>query len=233
MTSTKSDKKKTYNIILRTLVGSRAHGLSTSESDYDYRGVFLAPTKELLKLNAPKITTNWQEGDTKEGADNTMWELGHFLFMATKCNPTILEVFKAPIETTTDLGNSLRKLFSRVWNSRGVMMAFMGYGLNQRKKFLDKKDSRPHKYATAYLRTLVQAWYLLTTQELVIDMSVTDEFETLKRFKSGEYEMGEVIQKTYDWEDKVKIAYEHNPDKETDMDQVNAWLLKVRKGNWD
>ena len=234
MTSTESDRrKKTYNVILKTLVGSRAHKLNNPESDYDYRGVFLAPTKELLKLNAPKITTNWQEGDTKEAADNTMWELGHFLMMATKCNPTVLEVFKAPIEQTTDLGNSLRELFPRVWNSKGVRDAFVGYGLNQRKKFLDKKDSRPHKYATAYLRTLVQAWYLLTTRELIVDMSGTSEFDTLLRFKSGEYEFAEVMGKTHEWEDNVRIAYEHNPDKETDIDQINAWLLKVRKSHWD
>ena len=57
--------------------------------------------------------------------------------------------------------------------------------------------------------------------------------KTLLRFKKGEYEIGEVIQKTFDWEDLVRIAYEHNPDKVTDIDQLNAWLIKVRKGNWD
>ena len=114
-------------------------GLHNADSDHDYRGVFMVPTKELLKLNAPKITTNWKEGDTKQVDDNTMWELGHFLFLATKCNPTILEVFRAPIKEITDIGESLRKLFPRVWNSKSVRDAFIGYGLNQRKKFLEKK----------------------------------------------------------------------------------------------
>ena len=164
-------------IILKVLVGSRAHKLHDDTSDYDYRGVFLHPTKELLKINAPKVTTNWKEGKSKQAEDNTMWELGHFLHLATHCNPTILEVFKAPIESSTDIGDSLRKQFPRVWNSKGVMDAFIGYGLNQRKKFLKQKDDRPHKYATAYLRTLVQAWYLLATNELIIDMSGTSEYE--------------------------------------------------------
>lgn len=225
--------KDNQRTILQVLVGSKAHKLDNPDSDRDIRGVFLIPTKEILKINAPKVTTNWKEGDTKEAEDNTMWELGHFLFLATKCNPTILEVFAAPIVETTDIGDSLRKLFPRIWNSRGVRDAFIGYGLNQRKKFLDKKDSRPHKYATAYLRTLVQAYYLLTFNTLIVDMSETDEFETLKRFKVGDYEVGEVIQCTYEWEDKVRTAYEHNPDKETDFDQLNAWLIKIRKGNWD
>jgi hypothetical protein len=153
--------------------------------------------------------------------------------MATKCNPTILEVFKAPIVETSDIGNSLRNLFPRIWNSIDVKNAFIGYGLNQRKKFLDKKDTRPHKYATAYLRTLVQAYYLLTFNELIVDMTQTEEFETLKRFKSGNYTVGEVIQKTYDWEDKVNRAYEHNQDKQTDFDQINSWLIKIRKSNFN
>ena len=45
--------------------------------------------------------------------------------------------------------------------------------------------------------------------------------------------MGEVINKTWAYENKVKEAYEHNPDKKTDFDQLNSWLLKVRKSHWD
>lgn len=228
-----NNKDKEQKVILKVLVGSRAHKLHNEDSDRDLRGVFLVPTKELLKINAPKVTTSWIEGKTKQAEDNTMWELGYFLHLATHCNPTILEVFKAPVIESTDIGNSLRKLFPRIWNSVDVRNAFKGYGLNQRKKFLEDKDKRPDKYATAYLRTLVQAYYLLTFQELIVDMSNTEEFETLKRFKAGDYSKGEVIDKCYAWEDKVNKAYEHNPDKETDLDQLNTWLVKVRKRNWD
>jgi len=219
-----------YNYILKSLVGSRAHGLATPDSDHDFRGVFLMPTKELLKLNAPKINTNWSEDKTE---DNTSWELGHFLFLATKCNPTILEVFLAPKELTTDIGDSLVKQFSRVWNSRDVMNAFIGYGFNQRKKFLEKKDNRPHKYATAYLRTLIQAFELLTYGTFTIDFSHHEEYNILIAWKNGQYTMGEVIDKTWIWEDKVRKAYEHNPDKKTDIEQINSWLLKVRRSHWD
>jgi predicted nucleotidyltransferase len=31
--------------ILKVLVGSRAHDLYTEDSDYDYRGVFIYPTR--------------------------------------------------------------------------------------------------------------------------------------------------------------------------------------------
>jgi predicted nucleotidyltransferase len=219
-------KKK---LILKTVVGSRAHGLANENSDIDYRGVFLVPTRELLKLNAPKDFTSWIENRE----DDISYELGKFLFLATKCNPTILEVFKAPVVESSDIGESLRKQFQRVWNSIDVRNAFIGYGLNQRKKFLEEKDKRPHKFAVAYLRTLVQAYYLLTFEELIIDMSNTEEFETLKRFKNGQYEVSEVIQKCWEWENKVKESYNHNSDKKTDLDQINSWLIKVRRSHWD
>jgi predicted nucleotidyltransferase len=77
--------------ILKVLVGSRAHDLYTEDSDYDYRGVFIYPTREILALRPPKDQTSWLEGKT----DDTSWELHKFLVMACQCNPSVLEVFKS------------------------------------------------------------------------------------------------------------------------------------------
>ncbi len=57
--------------ILKVVVGSQAHGLATPESDFDYRGVFVVPTAEILSLNGTTKTTNWIEGKD----DDTSWEL--------------------------------------------------------------------------------------------------------------------------------------------------------------
>ena len=80
-------------VILKVLVGSRAHKLDDKDSDYDYRSVYVTPTSNILSLNAKYSKTNWIEGNI----DNTSYEIGHFLHLATKCNPTIMEVFKTPI----------------------------------------------------------------------------------------------------------------------------------------
>lgn len=220
--------------ILKVLVGSRAHGLHSEDSDYDWRGVFVTPTSELLRLGGTTQQTSWIEG--KE--DDTSWELGKFLLMATKCNPTVLEVFKAsasvnPSITSPDWwGQELQALFPYVWNSKYVMDAFIGYGHNQRKKFLENKDVRPHKYAVAYLRSLYQARELLTTGSFSVDMSQSEIFPILKKWKNKDYSVGEVIQTTSEWEQKVREAFYWNPDKQEDMDKVNEFLLKVRKEFW-
>lgn len=219
--------------ILKVLVGSRAHGLHTEESDYDWRGVFVTPTQDILKIGGTTQQTSWIEG--KE--DDTSWEVGKFLLMATKCNPTVLEVFKCsthPVAIQHALwGMRLQGLFPHVWNSNDVRNAFVGYGLNQRKKFLDNKDVRPHKYAVAYLRTLYMATQLLETGDFSVDMTNEPIFPVLKRWKNKDYGLGEVIDITREWEGKVEVAYQKNPDKKTNIDPVNEFLLQVRKDFWE
>jgi len=213
------------------LVGSQAHGLATPESDYDYRAVFVQPTAEILKLGGSVKNTNWIEG--KE--DNTSWEIGHFLNMAVHCNPTILEVFLAPRvdEGGFDWGDQLRDLLPHAWNSNDVVNAFVGYGLNQRKKFLDEKDNRSAKYAVAYLRTLYQADELLRTGTFTVRIADTPVGEILKAWKAGTFTFGEVIQLCHEWETKVKQSYKDNPNKQTNLEPINEFLLQVRKEYWD
>lgn len=210
--------------ILKVLVGSRAHGLHNDASDYDFRGVFVTPTHKILSLDPGTKNTQWIEGDV----DNTSWEIGHFLRLAVRCNPTILETFLAPVENSTPIGDELRSLFPYTWNSHGVRDAFVGYGLNQRKKFLEAKDGRPEKFAVAYARTLIQAYELLTTGTFTIRISETEHGPMLIKWKHGNFTYGEVIQFCKEWEERVREAYIYSPPKETNMQVINSFLLKVR-----
>jgi len=214
--------------ILKVLVGSRAHDLHNELSDYDYRGVFVLPTSEILSLNYKPHNVDWIEGDI----DNTGWEIGHFLKLATKCNPTILETFLSPTQGLTKEGTALRELFPFVWNSTDVKNAFIGYGLNQRKKFLENKNNHARKYAVAYLRTLYNAKELLETGIFTISMKDTEIFDTLMKWKANDWTIGEVIQTCYEWQTKVEEAYEKNKDKQSDLEKVNEFLLTIRKNNW-
>lgn len=49
--------------ILKVIVGSQAHGLATPASDFDYRGVFVVPTKEILCVldDRNKVVKMWRE----------------------------------------------------------------------------------------------------------------------------------------------------------------------------
>lgn len=219
--------EQNYKEILKVLVGSQAHGLATPSSDFDYRGVFVQPTNEILKIGGHTRTTSWIEGKD----DDTSWEIAHFLFLSTKSNPTILETYLAPEIYADDWGYRLRELFPKVWSSKAVRDAFIGYGLNQRKKMLEDKDNRPNKYASAYLRVLFNAYELLSTGTFTIKIADTEVGETVRRFKEGNFTKGECIDICARWQLKVEEAFNNNPEHQPDIDAINEFLLEVRKNH--
>lgn len=210
--------------ILKVLVGSHAHGLNDKNSDKDYRGVFIYPTSKILSLGYNYKSTSWIEGNE----DNTAYELEHFLSLATKSNPTILEVFKAPVVENNEDAYVLRELFPYIWNPKDAFNAFTGYGYNQRKKFLEKKDNRQDKYAVAYVRVLLHLNELLVTGDFSVEIKNPLWRDRLLRFKKGEYTPGEVIDVC---ENLVKSAEEALPkcNQVPDLDRVNDFLLKMRQ----
>jgi hypothetical protein len=220
----KQDKK----IILKVLTGSRAHGLNDSDSDYDYRAVYVLPTSKILSLGYNYKGTHWIEGEKE---DNTAYEVGHFLNLAIHCNPTILEIFKAPVIKATKEGEELRKLFPYVWNPQQAFDAFVGYGKNQRKKFLDKKDNRHDKYAVAYVRVLHQLNELLATGDFSVEITLPALKEQLLKFRKGKYLPGEIIDIT---ENLIRMAEKRLPycRNKPDLRKVNKFLLKVRRRYW-
>ncbi len=228
--------------ILKVLVGSHAHGLATEDSDIDYRGVYVVPTSEILSLSHEKVrgkNTHWVEG---ENEDATSYELGHFLFLALRCNPSILEVFMAPEVESTPLGKELRGLFPYIWDSETMVKAFGGYSLNQRKKFLDDRLGRRWKYATAYLRVLIQGIQLLETGKFtlevpshVLGLSIQDFPMYLRAVKRGAMTVGDVVDTAETLQELMKerkvdapFAYQC-----ASPGYVNEFLLKVRKENWE
>lgn len=228
----------TTRLILKVLVGSRAHGLAHDGSDYDYRGVFIQPTKELplIALDGKHISTEWLEkgrdpAEAGSWRDDTSWEIAHFLKLAVACNPSILETFTAPIKQTSPEGDALRELFPAVWHPARVAEAAIGYGENQRTKMLAGKDARPEKFAVAYLRTLIQAEWLLRTGVLLSDLSRHPEFQTLLLFRNTLVSPGQVIDKCTDWTQRVREAVgdcKHKPD----LEAVADFLLSIRKTHW-
>lgn len=231
------------NIILKTLVGSQAHGLADENSDNDFRGVFVTPTNKILSLGYKYKANDWFEG--KE--DQTLYEIGHFLHLATKCNPSILEVFKGVkinlkkalyIEAPGGIvvksyGTDLQELFPYVWNPKDAFNAFVGYSNNQRKKLLDNKDNHAPKFACAYLRTIYNLQQLLTTGDFTLDVTHNPMlYKRLKQIRKGDFKMGDVIDEVEEMVETCKIHRDKCTHK-SDLEKVNAFLLKIRKEFWE
>ncbi len=210
--------------ILKVLVGSQAHGLAGPESDADYRSVFVMPTTEMFRLGFKYSGVRM----TKEAADETSWEVGLFLTLATECYPLVLEAFLAPVVWADDWGGELRTLFPAVWAPKQAYDAFVGYAENQRKKLLEKKDARPAKYAAAHVRVLYNLCELLERETFTVRTSETMIGETVGRIKSGSFKTGEVIdlgEELMARAQKALFHCTHHPQ----LEKIDAFLVRIRK----
>jgi predicted nucleotidyltransferase len=167
--------------IYSCVMGSRAFGLATDDSDTDRRGVFLAPTPLFWGFEKPPTHV---EGPAEE---QFSWELERFLELALRANPNVLECLHSPIvEHVDDTGRELLSLRG-AFLSRRAHETFVRYATGQRRKL--EADVRQHgaprwKHAMHLLRLLGSCRDLLRTGELVIDVGA--DRERLLEVKRGE-----------------------------------------------
>ena len=77
-------------ILATYLVGSRAYGTATPESDEDYRGIFVLPSQAYLSIREPVAQVSDERNNT------TYYTLKRFLELAATANPNIIEMLFMP-----------------------------------------------------------------------------------------------------------------------------------------
>lgn len=148
--------------ILKTVVGSRLHGLHNESSDFDYRGIFKVDLIDILSPFKKQQNTSWIEG--KE--DDTNYEVINFLKMGVSGNPTVLEIlWSNQIVENTNIGEWLIFHRQKLLDDKKVYMAHLGYSQNQIKKMdlYNPDPKRTPKTIVAYVRSLRQCVELLKT----------------------------------------------------------------------
>ncbi|MFF8744692.1 DNA polymerase beta superfamily protein [Streptomyces californicus] len=169
------------------VMGSRAFGLATEDSDTDRRGVFLAPTPLFWRFDKPPTHV---DGPAPE---QFSWELERFCELALPANPNVLECLHSPlVEYADGTGRELLALRG-AFLSRLAHGTFVRYALGQRRKL--EADVRVHgaprwKHAMHLLRLLASSRDLLRTGELRVD--VDDAREELLAVRRGEVTWPEV-----------------------------------------
>lgn len=220
-------------VILKVLGGSRAYGLEDSESDFDYHGVFVVPTKDFFKLDYTPPESAWIEG---EDQDNIGWEIGHFCKKAIHANPTMLETLVAPVEYADDNGMSLRSMLPFFLARTPVYESYKNYAHKQRTKMFEYPggkmgSERLAKYGIQYIRNLYHGTELLTRGTFnprIIDAELHAYFMQLKR--ATEFDYGELINKAQEWERHINLAYRESPlPVQADVDSIFQFLLQIRK----
>lgn len=173
--------------IVSWVMGSRAFGLATEESDTDRRGVYVAPTPWFWGFSRPPTHLDGPE------EERFSWELERFCSLALAANPNILECLHSPlVEFTDPRGEEL--LFLRdAFLSREVLRTFSRYVAGQRRKL--EADIRTHgaprwKHAMHLLRLRRSCRDLLRTGRLVVE--VGEAREELLAVRRGEWSWNRV-----------------------------------------
>ena len=130
----KKDGRLLYNYIR----GSHAYGLNVETSDVDTSGVYICKTNELLGLG---LDYKDQVSDAKH--DNTWFEIGNYLKLLLKSNPTIMESLFIPNNLILgDIDPMFKPILENKneFISKDLFNPLFGYGKSQiqKAKGLDK-----------------------------------------------------------------------------------------------
>jgi hypothetical protein len=219
------DRLVLEHTIYAAVVGSRAFGLDTDESDTDTRGVYVAPTEAFWSLAKPPTHV---DGPAEEWFS---WEVERFCELALKANPNLLEVLHSPLVVRqTPLGEELLAL-RQSFLSQLVYQTYSGYVLSQFKKLETdfRRDGAPKwKHVMHLIRLLLAARSLLLEATLTVDAG--PHRERLLAVKRGELPWGEVER----WrlqlhEDLDKALRQTILPATPDVPAVNDWLRSVRR----
>ena len=133
-----ADLKQQNLILLETVSGSRAYGLDTPESDTDMRGVFILPQDLYFGFSTIEQVSS-------ERNDHVYFELGKYLKLLTKNNPSSIELLFAPKDTIVYQHPLMEQIKPEFILSRLCRDSFAGYALSQvkRAKGLNKKIFNP------------------------------------------------------------------------------------------
>jgi predicted nucleotidyltransferase len=223
---------KPNNIILEGICGSQAYGLDTETSDTDIKGIYIAPTRELLGLPKYQPKQTYDHTDP----DWTYHELGKYVSLALKCNPTVTELlWLEGYRVLTKQGRMLvdnRHLFL---STSYVRNAYTGYCFSQARKlnarggtYGNGRNKRYEKHTRHLLRLLYQGRELLETGKLTV--RVTPEVRE-ELFSAGSLSPNEIVDRFT--EEIAKFDYiESVLPGEPDYEGINTLLLRLRKATW-
>jgi predicted nucleotidyltransferase len=214
------DVRVSDDLILSVVVGSRAYGLETDDSDTDRRGVFVAPTAAFWRLDKP---ATHRDGPLPE---QFSWEVERFCVLALDANPTVLECLWSPIvEVITPAGRRLRDLRGAFVSAR-AHQSFTGYADAQFRR-LDPAAPK-WKQAMHMVRLLLSGLHLVRHGEPLV--RVGPHRERLLAIKRGEVPWAEVDA----WRAALSAELAATPSvlpAEPDRARVEDFLIDVRKEN--
>jgi hypothetical protein len=214
-----------HRVIYRCVVGSRAFGLDTEDSDTDRRGIYLPPAD--LHWSLYGVPEQLENEETQEA----YWELQKFLIMALKGNPNILECLYTPlVEHATPLAQELLDMRD-AFLSRLVYQTYNGYVMSQFKRMqadLRNQGKVKPKHVMHLIRLLLSGIHVLREGSVPVD--VGQHRDRLLAIKSGKMPWDDVEAWRLRLHGEFDRALEQtNLPERPDYERANEFLLKARR----
>ncbi len=212
-------------VIYRCVVGSRAFGLDTDESDTDRRGIYLPPAD--LHWSLYGVPEQLENDETEEA----YWELQKFLIMALKGNPNILECLYTPlVEFVSPLAQELLDIRD-AFLSRLVYQTYNGYVMSQFKRMqadLRNQGKIKPKHVMHLIRLLLSGIHVL--REGFVPVDVGQYRERLFAIKKEEMSWDDIeawrkeLHKEFD-----RALEETDLPERPDYERANEFLVRARR----
>ena len=118
------------SVIFRGIVGSRAYGTATEQSDTDTHGIFVVPSMEYVRLVPPPK----QISDARN--DHTYYSLFRFCELMAEANPTTMEILYLPEDCLITATPAFEMLVehSDMFITQRAVESHLGYAVSQMKK---------------------------------------------------------------------------------------------------
>jgi predicted nucleotidyltransferase len=127
-------------IIVKMKFGAHLYGTATSDSDLDYKGIFL-PTKEQLLLGCVPKSHNYSTGkdysrNTKNDVDTELYSLHYFIKLACAGQTVAMDMLHAP--------DSMILKKSKIWEE--IVKNKQKFYTKNLKSFIDYARRQASKY---------------------------------------------------------------------------------------
>jgi len=213
------------HVAYRCVVGSRAYGLETTESDTDRRGFFVSPAELHWTFAGPP------EQLESQATQECYWELQKFLILALRANPNVLECLYTPmIEFASPLAHDLLKVRS-IFLSKLVYQTYSGYVMSQFKKLsadLRNKGAVRWKHPMHLIRLLLSGITVL--QEGFVPLHMQEHRRELLEIRNGKWRWTEVNGWRMELHKRFDLAYAKTRLPETpNFQRAAAFLLAARR----
>lgn len=226
-----------WTTLLSGVVGSHAYGLAHSDSDVDTLAVAAAPTEDFHGLRLP---VHKAASKVQTDPDVTVHEVGKYLGLCLVSNPTVTELLWLPddcYQVSTELGDELIALRTRLVSAQYVHSAYLGYAYAQFKKLRNRGTTfssdvagRTEKHARHLLRLIDGGTQLYVTGHLDVRLQDPERYrafgvEVATNPESGIQHAEELLTAAHKTIEAATSPLPQYPD-ETHAD---AWLRSVRR----